>query len=73
MKQIDDATEAKLIASLHDAIEKWWNGYGVDVCKDNIPWTGERTHYLMARAAVSIMLANKDVEVYLNENGYLTE
>jgi len=58
--------ESKLIASLHDVIESWWDKNCESI--ENAPWIGEKTFYLMARNAISIFLASNDTEIQIEEN-----
>ncbi len=73
VEQINEVTEVKMMASLHDAFEEWWPRFCSSEDFENVPWIGERTYFLMARAAIGILLANKDVEVFMDSNGYLAE
>lgn len=71
MLQINEIEEARMISSLYGVIEKWWENEN-EIC-ENIPWVGDKTYFLMARAAISILQANKDVEVYLDSQEMLKD
>jgi hypothetical protein len=71
-RQINSVEEKRLVESLQKVIEDWWGDTSSEPWLKSCPWAGERLLNLMARAAVNILLAAKDVEVYLIDEGYLT-
>lgn len=65
INELTDFEEAHLITSLKDVLDEWWQ---VECEKlESIPCIGDRTYFLMARAAVSILQANADAEKYIEE------
>lgn len=70
------AHENKLHASLAEAIDRWWDsadGLEATGLRGRMPMIGDATLAYMADAALGVLLAIEDVQVYLKETGHMIE
>ena len=70
---IDAQTAIKLRKSLRKALDAWLEGDEFDMLWQARAWLGEQLDEHMANAALSVLLANCDVQVYLASQGYLRD
>jgi hypothetical protein len=66
------AVEDQLRASLTEAIDNWWDG-AAQAADENAPEIGDNTLALMAEAALAVLLAVADLQMYFEQNGLLKE